>query len=356
MKEDRARTVLVVEPNHRGHRLYYVSLLARYALRMGMKVHLLVDGAAQASREWALHLDDLRPIEVHVRAQLPVLPHARQLAADLAVDTVIFTEADHLLKDILITGWKSESTLSLLTMRTSAQEARGLAAGAWSFGKLCLVGLTGCRRNVRSAALRSSVDMRWSPIRRIADPVTLGDSPDDRDRAREILTSDNVSFWVGVFGAIGPRKHLDMIAQAIVSQPNMGLVVAGTIDPSVRASVQPHLEELAADGRRPVLIDGGVADGLFDALIREVDCVAVAHSNEGPSGIVGKAAASGRRLALAGAVSLRRDARMIGPQARWSQLDAVKFGGILSALARQGAPVASSLSSSADEFARRLLS
>jgi hypothetical protein len=50
-----------------------------------------------------------------------------------------------------------------------------------------------------------------------------------------------------------------------------------------------------------------LSDSELDSAIASVAVVAIAHSSEGPSGILGKAAASGVAVAAAGAVSLKED-------------------------------------------------
>ena len=99
-------------------------------------------------------------------------------------------------------------------------------------------------------------------------------------------------------------------------------MIAGSIDAQVSEAIAPLLAKFAAVGGQVLHLSGILTDAEFDGAISAVDCVVVAHSNEGPSGVVLKAAASGRRLILAGARSLKRDATYLGEQAMWSTLDA----------------------------------
>jgi hypothetical protein len=129
-------------------------------------------------------------------------------------------------------------------------------------------------------------------------------------------------YWIGVFGVITARKNLPLIIEAILGQPDVGLMIAGSIDTEVSDEIAPLLATFAAAGGRVLQLSETLTDAQFDGAISAVDCVVVAHSNEGPSGVVLKAAASGNRLILAGARSLKRDATYLGEQAMWSPLDA----------------------------------
>ena len=81
-----------------------------------------------------------------------------------------------------------------------------------------------------------------------------------------------------------------------------------------------------------------LSDLELDAAIRRVDCVVLAHSNEGPSGLFGKAAAAGTRIVAAGAASLRADAGAIPEVAAWSPLDVVGLGAELDLARRKPRP------------------
>jgi hypothetical protein len=71
-----------------------------------------------------------------------------------------------------------------------------------------------------------------------------------------------------------------------------------------------------------VVVDRMLEDVELDSAIAAVDCVVLAHSNEGPSGIFGKAVMSGTRLIASGASSLRQDAQAVATHATWTPLSA----------------------------------
>jgi glycosyltransferase involved in cell wall biosynthesis len=138
---------------------------------------------------------------------------------------------------------------------------------------------------------------------------------------RERLDSHGDRYWLGVFGAITPRKNLPLIVEAILDQPEVGLLIAGIVHPEVSHAVAPLLSRFVTNGGQVISLEGPLTDAEFDSAIGAVDCVVAAHSNEASSGVVLRAAASGRRLVLAGAGYLRRDAGSLGDQATWSPLE-----------------------------------
>jgi glycosyltransferase involved in cell wall biosynthesis len=138
---------------------------------------------------------------------------------------------------------------------------------------------------------------------------------------REKMDADGSRYWLGVFGAITPRKNLHLIIESIIEQTDIGLLMAGSIDPQVSKTIAPLLAQFTSNGGKVYQISGPLTDAEFDSAIAAVDCVVAAHSNEGPSSVVLKAVAAGRRLVLAGAKSLQKDAAHLRGQATWSDLD-----------------------------------
>ncbi|WP_431797734.1 glycosyltransferase [Microbacterium kunmingense] len=156
---------------------------------------------------------------------------------------------------------------------------------------------------------------------KVSDPVVLGTS----NVSQTLLgDSDQARPWVAVLGAITRRKNVPIVADAvsrIPGEPQVGLVVAGKVDDEARESLEEALEAAHQRGVPTLMVDRHLTDGELDGLVYAADCVVVAHSNEGPSGLVGKAAAAGTPLALAGAESLRRDAETLRNLATWAPLN-----------------------------------
>ncbi|MBA8848152.1 glycosyltransferase involved in cell wall biosynthesis [Yonghaparkia alkaliphila] len=180
--------------------------------------------------------------------------------------------------------------------------------------------IAGRRNNVSILALTSPHSPVPDPGESwVRDPVALQAVPALVDRFVEELASHSVDYWVGVFGYVSPRKNLHLIAEAITPLPGVGLVLAGTVSDEAEKLARPWLETLMSEGRVYVH-RGPLASDMFDSLLSSVDCVVAAHSNDGPSGVVARAAVAGKVVVLAGAPTLRREAIALGPQAFWAEL------------------------------------
>jgi glycosyltransferase involved in cell wall biosynthesis len=190
--------------------------------------------------------------------------------------------------------------------------------------KKTLIALNNFRSNVQVFALKSALSNRKLPLPWVCDPITLFDSKEKTAEFRQLLNKKPPKYWVGVFGYITPRKNLDLVLDSIEGDDNFGLVIAGSIDQEVWASLEGRLDRLNADGRF-VFHSGPLDDVSLDSAIASVDVVLAAHSNDGPSGIVAKAAALKKPLALAGARSLRLDSKNLVVRARWTELDSIEI-------------------------------
>lgn len=346
--------VLIVEPNSDGHRLYYVALLVRWCRSHGLAATLVTTPRAVSSAEWAIHLDaadlvvELRP------ADWFGIDNVAHLADRSRSAVTVIPDGDRYLWPLVRAGWKPHRRLSVLSMRPDAQNAGsrlvGLVRGAVKKG---LIVAADMRPRVRVFALRSPLSSRRTPLRWVADPITLRRDDELVTALRAELHAMAPSYWVGVFGAIDPRKNLHLLAQALLSHPEVGLLVAGRIDDASDALARAPLAAFQAAGGSFVHLAPPMDDAHFDSAICAVDCVVVAHSNEGSSGVASKAAAAGRRLVLSGARSLRRDARALGDQAVWVPLDAAAIAQAVAAASATAAPRAT-VRAEADDFVRSL--
>lgn len=103
-----------------------------------------------------------------------------------------------------------------------------------------------------------------------------------------------------------------------------------------------------------VQADRQLSSAELDSFISIADCVVLAHSNESPSGILGKAAAAQRAILAAGASTLRRDVMQLGDGANWCPLDPVALADLmLGSLVNRPRPYPSV--ASAREFSEFLL-
>ena len=138
------------------------------------------------------------------------------------------------------------------------------------------------------------------------------------------------------------------------------LLIAGQIDDTVRsgtsagpstptgaaahagqpaiASLGTLLAPLRAGGITVRLVDRVLTDIELDSAVVAADCLVLAHSNEGPSGLVGKAAAAGTRVLAAGAASLKTAAAALPDTATWCPLTPSTLAQALTTCAGQPRP------------------
>ena len=325
MKVGRAAesVTLIVEPHARGHHLDYVRLLVEDCDSRGDRVAILTTTTAVESVEWEVHLSWQSPEIVLHPISAFELPDIACVSANLGATNTILPDADGHLRAVLRRGWSGPGKLTMLVMRGDVQPGPPLARLrlAKTLVKRALIWGTGLRPSVRVFVLSSPLEARRGPLRWIADPVKLRCSSQQARTMRAQLKVDGGRYWLGVFGDITPRKNLPLILEAIREMADIGLLIAGPIDTTVTSVINPIVAQFTANGGAVQYLGGPLTDTEFDCAIGAVDCVVVAHSNEGPSGVVLKAAASGRRLILAGAKSLRKDADNLGSQATWTPLE-----------------------------------
>lgn len=323
MNPPNGNTVLIVEPHSRGHHLHYVRFLVEHCRRRGDYVVILTTRDAIESTEWRVHLAKHDPTVILQPPHEFRLRDISAKAAALGAGIAILPDADGYLSDVLRGGWTGPGRLTLLVMRGEVQPGPPLAwlRPAKTLVKRALVWGADQRKRVQVYVLRSPLVPRRGPLRWVPEPVHISCSAQETQALRESLDRSDGRYWLGVYGDITERKNLDLIVDAIRDMPDIGLLTAGPVDAGVARAIAPHLEEFLENGGLAVQIGGPLSDAEFDCAISAVDCVIAAHSNEGPSSVVLKAVASGRRLVLAGANSLRQDAQQLGDQATWTPLD-----------------------------------
>ena len=313
--------VLIVEPNPSGHRLSYVALVARACLSQGATVVLRTNPHALAHENWSLHLGPLAA-DIDVRTDKDhTLGELARMARHLRATRTIILESDNYLPSVLMSGWNGHGRLSLLVMRDEVQAGNVLWKGARTFLKRSVAIAVSARRGVDVRVLRSPLDRRGGLLKRVPDPVELSDTPDERENIRSGMIASGKTAWIGVFGRITERKNLPLILEAVWRiRDTCGLLIAGSLDDDARSALLEFEASGKRDGMVVIELPAPVSDNTLDSAIAVVDCVVAAHSNEGPSGIVAKAAALGRPLVLSGAKSLMRDAKALPGQAEWVEL------------------------------------
>jgi glycosyltransferase involved in cell wall biosynthesis len=312
---------LLVEGNPDGHRLYYISILASAASARGDKVILATTASAVGSPEWKVHMASASE-ELQILIQDDYSAAAiSKIADEIEADHVVVPDGDAFAYQLARRRWSARGTVSALIMRERGQRSGlpGMALAA-TVAKAILLQIIHLQPRVQVRVLKSSSWKGISLLPFSRDPVTFL-YPDTNARSYRRLLSDG-SFWFGVVGNIGRRKNLPLVAAAVAGmrRADVGLVAAGQIEADALEEAQIFIERIRQIGGRVEIIDHLLEENELDQIIDEVDCVVLAHSNESPSGILGKATAAGTRIVAAGAKSLRKDCRSLGPGAQWVKL------------------------------------
>lgn len=336
------KRILVVEPNHSGHRLFYVRLIVQQALEGGCHVIVATRPEAKLSAEWELHLQ-------RVASQVDFIEFAEssskavsKLAEEVSADHVVVPDGDALIADIgRRRKWQAHASVSALLMREQGQPSRmpGVTRFKTTIKRLLMFSAAHVR-GVRVHVLKSSLWSGTMTAREVRDPVVLADQIDAIHRAAKSWELDPERYWFGVVGAVTPRKNVHAIAAALqmpMSKP-VGLVIAGSCDPVVSGQLGNLADELRRSGVAVRVENRLLSDVELDSVIAAVDCVVLAHSNEGSSGIMGKAAVLGTRVAAAGARSLEADCRVLPDLASWAPLSEPEFPSLLASCVGRSRP------------------
>lgn len=339
-----------------GHRLAYVKHVVEYCNRQGYRAVVGLPESAAASPEFAEHLSDpflrfdLVTVEPTYSGLMSLSRHAR-------ADVTVATDGDAAIGQLLRAGrWRGHGRLSILVMREAAQSGSALRRAVVSRAKLWSRRVVRLMPNVRVSVLKAT---HWrgeasEPVTR--DPTVLTATASSVAGFSAMAGLDSDRYWFGVVGAISPRKNLPLIADAIRSLgPDVGLLVAGNLTVDARNEVREHLWVEDLELPKLVVIDRLLTDEELDSAIVACNCVVLAHTNEGPSGVLGKAIAANTSIVAAGAESLRRDVAGLGSRAIWVPLERDALVAALSDIRADNTGDVSALVAGPEEFAAGLI-
>ncbi|WP_214965590.1 hypothetical protein [Arthrobacter sp. ISL-48] len=324
MKPNDADTVLLTEPSISGHRLAYVRLLAEESLKRDHQVHIALPEGGRESAEFATHLGHLfGDIELSVLPKFNlkgVEAHSRLVNAERTV----ITDGDALALQLARAHkWNGSGRVSVLIMREHAQPDNSrIKMWMKNHAKQLIYSWVSSIKDVDLALLKSSLWTGRCHLRTATDPIQLSCTEADVVRLRHEWNLGESEYWFAVLGAITPRKNVRLIAEclAAISSGGIGLLIAGKIDTDLRVEIDQSVAQLSAKGASIKIVDRLLTDIELDAAVLAVDCLVLAHSNEGPSGLLGKAASAATTVVSAGAISLRNDMVALGGSAQWSPL------------------------------------
>lgn len=316
-----ARPVTVlVEPDPSGHRFQAVAHTALYAGRE-TDIVLLTSKGASATDEFTVYLSGV-PLTIDEVFEAVYPPTAAMLDAIVSqcrsrpVETVAIMDADQTLKRwwylaprVLRRLPRRPRVVFFLT-RYPAQLRLGDRVG-WklrlSKATLALAArATGTLQHVAGFAGRDDMSPGWV-VKRARDPAVCTAHSRDRARLRAELGLPADRRLVGVFGVLSERRNIPLIREAVLAAGiEADLVLAGAVQPEVAA----WLDTLPASARERIhIFDGFLDNALLDQLVASVDVTPIALTNNGPSGIMGKALAAGVPVVTAGSEVRARELR-----------------------------------------------
>ena len=303
-------TTVIIEPDPRGHRFQAVANVAAVAARAG-EVLLLTSAGAPEEPAFAVYLAD-----APIRVETPfaeILPPTAQIAEALAevcrraeVSTAVVMDADQSLKrwwyvaPRALRGVRKPRIVFMLTRYPARLRATDLVGWKLRVPKatLALAAMTsGSLHRVAGFAGRDDLRRGWV-VRRTRDPDICTAHSRDRAKLRAELGLPHDRRIVGIFGVIGERKNARLIWEAMQLRGiEADLLLAGGVQPEVRAwldTVEP------TEHGRILVRDGFLDNDEMDKLLAASDVVPIALTNNGPSGIMGKALAAEVPIVTAG--------------------------------------------------------
>ncbi|GAA4773249.1 hypothetical protein GCM10023200_02080 [Actinomycetospora chlora] len=354
------RPVVVLEAEAGGHRMLYLAAVASYLHARGTPVALASTAEALRSEDLRLRVPPGRVEAIDVGAvpsAAGMVDAVARVQADRPDAEVLVTEGDKFLPALVLRRAPVDPRrLRVLVMRAPGSGAGGVRARARDAVKVAAMRLAarrGAQVRVLEPATAPRADYRWGRWRSAPDPVDVapGSAPP------ELAGADPGRHWLGVLGHVGPRKNLDLVLDAAAASGvagRLGVLVAGRVEDGEWDRCAAARERFTAAGGTVLAADRLLDDDALDACLARVDTVVLAHSSEGPSGILGRAVALGTPVVAAGARSLRADVDRLAA-GHWVPLEQASLATALAEASTTDAPRGPRTLAGPDEFARALL-
>jgi glycosyltransferase involved in cell wall biosynthesis len=313
---------LIIEPSNSGHSYFYVQLLAEELRRQGKSFKIALNIGANQTEEFKLALACFNHESVLEIADFR-LGSISSLAEFLGAERVIVPGGDSFAYQIFKGGkWRSKAKLNLLIMREFSQRGNWFY---WKIGTLIKAVILGRVRKVPRVNVFLLKPTFWNGHSRfstIRDPLVTQEGHTRERLANVNLGTYSENYVFGVFGAITDRKNVPLIIRAAQEMRINGfdIVIAGKIEAAVLEEINIKVATFSRAGCRISVTDRLLDDDELRNAIASVDCVVVAHSNEGPSGIMSLALSLGTRVLAAGARTLKSDLVATEKPHLWSRL------------------------------------
>jgi glycosyltransferase involved in cell wall biosynthesis len=358
---------VLVEPNPSGHRFQAVANVAEVAGESA-EVVLLTSQGASAAEEFSVYLAQT-PVRVVERFG-SVTPPTAEVAAEVAallraedVTTVVHMDGDQDLKrwwyvaPRAFRGLPRPRVVFMLTRYPARLKLTDRVGWKLRIPKATLAVAamaTGTMHHVAGFAGRDDMADGWI-VRRARDPEICTAHARDRDRLRQELDLPADRVIVGIYGGISERKNSKLVFEAMqVAGIDGDLLLAGGVQPEVWA----WIDGLPAEDRTRIIVrDGFLDNDLLDKLVAASDVAPIALTNNGPSGIMGKASAAGVPVVTAGS-EVRAKELIATDGGEVAELTAASIGAAIKRVLERDpdAPRRNTVPpATAEEFARRLL-
>ncbi len=321
-------TTLLVEPHPVGHRFQAVANVARVAARTD-DIRILTSQGATDEPAFGEYVGPLtapgglpegRALEVEQPFGERIPPTKEVVAAIVAacrrtdVATVVLMDADTTLKR----WWRDAPrplrslprrprVVFMLTRYPATLRPTDVAGWRLRVPKATLAlaaKATGSLDRVAGFAGRDDLRSGWL-VKRTRDPDICTAHSADRAALREKHGLPADRRIAGIFGVVNPRKNAPLIWDALQrARLDCDLLLAGPLADEVAAwaaAVEP------TDRGRVLVRDGFLANDELDQLVAAVDVVPIALTNNGPSGIMGKALAADVPVVTAGSTVRARE-------------------------------------------------
>ncbi|RNL64201.1 hypothetical protein EFK50_06620 [Nocardioides marmoriginsengisoli] len=304
---------VIVEPDPSGHRYQAVANVAAVANEYD-DVVLLTSTGASTSEAFDVYLAEttfLRVEEVFTEVYPPTREMAAAVAAkarELDVSTAVVMDADQSLKKWFYVarsefkGLPRKPRVVFMLTRYPAKLKLTDSFG-WKFriskSALAVVAMaTGTLHHVAGFSGRDDMTKGWI-VKRARDPEICSAHSRDRAAIRAELDLPQDRKIVGIFGQLTERKNAPLVLDSLKAAglDDVDLLLAGSVLPEVWEWINQLPE---ADRARVIVHDGFLTNELMDKLVAAVDACPIALTNNGPSGIMGKASAAGVPVITAG--------------------------------------------------------
>ncbi|MFI7495987.1 hypothetical protein ACH9D2_14890 [Kocuria sp. M4R2S49] len=247
-----------------------------------------------------------------------------RLTQSLRTDIMVLPDGDAFVwKEAWKLRQKRHGSVSAVVMRPNSSGKGSIKPFIIELIKRLLLTLANMQPDVIAVPLKSSLWTSQNNQIGVPDPVSFHPDRHAPSMIETAIASNPDRKWLGILGALSARKNIDLVLRSarIVDRSDFGIVLAGHMEPAVAEKIQDKLYETRKKGIEIIVCNTFLTDGELDAILQKLHCVVLAHSNEGPSGILGKAVEAGTFILAAGAKSLREDCRLLPESSHWSPLN-----------------------------------